>query len=197
MIYGLHSLTIIDWPNGNLGNLWSSHQIYSLPCITHSLHGLEPCSQILQRHVSPSPKSIIYERDPLFINTFWCNLFKAWESTLEFSSSYHPQTDGQIEVLNIWWEAYLRCFTSDHPHSWYQYLHLAELWYNISYHSAIGTSPFRAFYSQPPPTTLDILHTPWIETKISYLLCQHTLVIHTTQTCPLDRRSNLSGWKIV
>ena len=40
-------------------------------------------------------KSIISDRDPLFISTFWRTLFKAQGTTLKFSSPYHPQTDGQ------------------------------------------------------------------------------------------------------
>lgn len=41
---------------------------------------------------------------------------------------------------------YLRCVVQDSPKTWKVWLPLAELWYNSSFHSAIGCSPFKAFY---------------------------------------------------
>jgi len=124
------------------------------------------------------PKTIISDRDPLFISTFWKHLFKAQDTTLKFSFAYHPQTDGHTEVLNRNLEDYLRCFAGEHPHTWFQYLHLAELWHNTTYHSAIGTSLFHALYGRQPPTALDLLHSPRSGTTVADLLHQHTLVLH-------------------
>lgn len=42
------------------------------------------------------------------------------------SSSYHPQSDGQTEVVNKNLEHYLRPFTADKPSSWVDWLPLAE-----------------------------------------------------------------------
>lgn len=46
--------------------------------------------------------------------------------------------------------------TGDFPHSWFQWLPLAQLWYNTSFHSTINTSPFEALFGIPPP-----LHLPY------------------------------------
>ena len=43
------------------------------------------------------PKVIISDRDPKFIGNFSKSLFKGLNTTLNFSTSFHPQTDGQTE----------------------------------------------------------------------------------------------------
>jgi hypothetical protein len=45
-------------------------------------------------------KSIVSDRDTKFIGHFWKTLWKKLRTDLMFSSNYHPQMDGQIEVVN-------------------------------------------------------------------------------------------------
>ena len=56
------------------------------------------------------PRSIITDRDPIFISHFWHEFFKMSGTQLKMSSAYHPQTDGQSEVVNICVKQYLPCF---------------------------------------------------------------------------------------
>jgi len=40
------------------------------------------------------PKSIVLDRDKVFISKFWQQLFKLQGTNLAMSSAYHPETDG-------------------------------------------------------------------------------------------------------
>ena len=68
------------------------------------------------------------------------------------NSSYHPQTDGQSEVLNKTLEMYLRCFSYENPKTWFSLLPWAQFWYNSSFHHSIGMSPFKAVFGRDPPS---------------------------------------------
>lgn len=70
--------------------------------------------------------------------------------TLKTSSSYHPQTDGQTERVNQCLETFLCNFVDTCPSEWLSWLTLAENWYNTSFHSSLGTTPFEVMYGRHP-----------------------------------------------
>ena len=54
------------------------------------------------------PKTIVSDRDSRFTSAFWQELFRLVGTKLATSTSYHPQSDGQTEIINKWIEGYLR-----------------------------------------------------------------------------------------
>jgi hypothetical protein len=96
------------------------------------------------------PLTIISDRDKVFTSIFWRELIKAMGTKLHYSTAYHPQTDGQTERVNQCLEQYLRCAVQDNPRHWRRWLAMAEFWYNSSFHTAIGCSPFKALYQTEP-----------------------------------------------
>jgi hypothetical protein len=72
------------------------------------------------------PHSIVSDRDPTFTSNFWQELFKLQGTQLHLSTTYHPQTDGQTEVVNKCLETYLRFFSSENQNQWDQWLPLVE-----------------------------------------------------------------------
>ena len=59
------------------------------------------------------PKIILSDRDPIFTVNFWTELFSCMGTQLAHSSSYHPQSDGQTDIVNKYLEEYICCFVSD------------------------------------------------------------------------------------
>ena len=83
---------------------------------------------------------------------FGRKFFELMGTKLRMSSAYHPQTEGQTEVLNRCLEQYLGAFVADKPSSWASFLCWAEYHYNTSHHLSLSTSLFPAIYGRPPPT---------------------------------------------
>ena len=60
-----------------------------------------------------TPNIIVSDRDPIFTEIFWNELISCLSIQLDHSSSYHPQSYGQTEIVKKCLEGYLRCFTVD------------------------------------------------------------------------------------
>ena len=60
-----------------------------------------------------NPKIIVSDKDHIFTGNSLTKLFSCLGNQLAHSSSYHPQFDGQTEIVNKCLEGYLRCFLSD------------------------------------------------------------------------------------
>jgi hypothetical protein len=84
------------------------------------------------------PKSIISDRDTKFVGHFWRNLWRNLGTILSFSSVYHPQTDGQTEVMNKILGDLLRSLVTEHHSQWDQIMPQAEFAYNDSLNRSTG-----------------------------------------------------------
>eukprot|EP00253_Pinus_taeda_P027829 PITA_27829 len=112
--------------------------------------------QIFKLHGMPT--SIVSDRDPIFTNNFWQELFKLQGTQLQLSTSYHPKTDGQTKAVKKCLDTYLKCFTSERKHLWVQWLPLAEWWYDTNYQAATKMTPYEVFYGQLPPSPTSYIH---------------------------------------
>jgi hypothetical protein len=94
------------------------------------------------------PLRIVSDRDARFVSRFWQSLQKALGTKLDFSTAYHPQTDGQTERVNQILEDMLRSCALEFQGAWDDYLPLAEFAYNNSYQSSIKMAPYEALYGR-------------------------------------------------
>ncbi|TYK01415.1 ty3-gypsy retrotransposon protein [Cucumis melo var. makuwa] len=103
-------------------------------------------SEIVRLH--GVPVSILSDRDARFTSKFWKGLQTAMGMRLDFSTAFHPQTDGQTERLNQVLEDMLRACALEFLGSWDSHLHLMEFAYNNSFQATIGMAQFEALYDK-------------------------------------------------
>ncbi|XP_061369277.1 uncharacterized protein LOC133312134, partial [Gastrolobium bilobum] len=149
------------------------------------------CEHIVKLH--GFPRSLVSDRDPIFMSKFWQKLFSLSGTKLKTSSSYHPHTDGQTEVTNRYLEQYLRAFCAEQHKKWSSFLCWVELHYNSSVHSSIGMSPFQAVYGRVPPS---IPHYPRglvpIE-ALDTLLCQRNDILSSLKANLLRTQNRMKN----
>jgi hypothetical protein len=92
------------------------------------------------------PVRIVSDRDPRFVSQYWQAVHKGLGTKLNFSTAYHPQTDGQSERTIQTLEDMLRACVLEMGGHWDNHLPLIEFSYNNSYHASISMSPFEALY---------------------------------------------------
>ena len=97
------------------------------------------------------PVTLVSDRDATSTSLFWSELFKLKGVELAMSTAYHPQIDGQTEIVNKNLEQYLKAFASDRPHRWAEWLPLASFWFSTNFHTALKLSPLEALYAFPHP----------------------------------------------
>jgi len=139
------------------------------PGFTAKIVAQEFISAVVKLHGFPI--FIVSDRDPLFLSKFWCQLFKFSRTQLHYSSAYHPQSDGQTEVVNRCLEQYLRAYSHGEPHKWVTHLLWAEFSYNTSFHTAIAMTPFEALYGFSPQATPGYVPGSSAITEVDELLC--------------------------
>ena len=103
-------------------------------------------SEIVRLH--GIPLLIVSDRDPRFTSRFWKELQSAFNTRLNFSTAFHPQTDGQSERVIQVLEDMLRGYVLDFLGSWDRYIPLMEFSYNNSYQFSIGMASYEALYGR-------------------------------------------------
>lgn len=106
------------------------------------------------------PKSIVSDRDSKFLSHFWRTLWRKLGTNLKFSSSYHPQTDGQTEVINRSLGNLLRSHVGKNIRQWDLVLSPVEFAYNRSTSQTTGCTPFEIVYGLNPISPLDLAPLP-------------------------------------
>jgi hypothetical protein len=89
-----------------------------------------------------------------FTLKFWERLHETLDTQLCFSSTYHPQTDGQTEGVNQILEDMLRACSLQYGRSWDKSLPYAKFSYNNSCQESLKMTPFEMLYGRRSQTSL-------------------------------------------
>ena len=134
-------LTIVDW---------FSKFVMLIPCKANCT--AQDVARLFIKHWYPLcglPKSIVSDRDVKFTSHFWRALFENFGTKLNFSSAFHPQSDGQAEIYNQIAFDVLKAYLHDSQAQWEHHLPLVQAILNDSYLSAIGRTPYQAAFGRP------------------------------------------------
>lgn len=100
------------------------------------------------------PKSIVSDRGPQFIAKFLKSFQKAMGTTLDYSTTFHPQIDGQTERVNQILENMVRACVLTHSTDWESSLSFVEFSSNNGYQASLQMLPFEALYRRKCRTPL-------------------------------------------
>ena len=106
------------------------------------------------------PNTIVSDRDSKFLGHFWRCLWAKLGTKLLFSTTCHPQTDGQTEVVNRTLSTMLRAVLKQNLKLWEECLPHVEFAYNRSLHSTTKMCPFEIVYGFIPRAPIDLLPLP-------------------------------------
>jgi hypothetical protein len=90
-------------------------------------------------------KKIVFNRRVQFTLRFWERLHETLDTQLHFSSTYHPQTDGQTERVNHILDYMPRACALQYGRSWNKSLPYVEFSYNNSYQESLKMAPSRCY----------------------------------------------------
>jgi transposase InsO family protein len=106
------------------------------------------------------PNTIVSDRDAKFLSYFWKTLWAKLGTKLLFSTTCHPQTNGQTEVVNRTLSTMLRAVLKNNIKMWEECLPHIEFAYNRSLHSTTKMCPFQIVYDFLPRAPIDLLPLP-------------------------------------
>ena len=138
-----------------------SKMAHFIPC--HKVDDASHISKLFFREVvrlHGLPRTIVSDRDAKFLSHFWKTLWAKLGTKLLFSTTCHPQTDGQTEVVNRSLSTLLRALLKGNHKSWDEYLPHVEFAYNRGVHRTTKQSPFEVVYGFNPLTPLDLIPLP-------------------------------------
>ncbi|GJP46245.1 hypothetical protein CLOM_g5553 [Closterium sp. NIES-68] len=104
-------------------------------------------STVVRLHGLPS--TMISDHDPKFTSKLWQQIWEQYVSRLQFTSAYHPQSDGQTERTYQTMEQLIRTNCYD-PARWEEFLPMLEFSYNNAPSATTNHSPFFLNYWMDP-----------------------------------------------
>ncbi|GJU30688.1 reverse transcriptase domain-containing protein [Tanacetum coccineum] len=104
------------------------------------------------------PKALIIDRRTHFCNKIMEKTMKRYGVNQRFSTSYHPQTNGQVENTNRALKRILEKTIKDNPTIWSRKLNDALWAFRTAYKTPTGTTPYKLIYGKNCHLPFEIKH---------------------------------------
>ena len=135
------------------------------------------------------PYTIVSVRDAKFLSYFWRTFWTKLGTKLLFSTTCHPQTIGQTEVVNRTLSTMLRAVLKKNIKIWEDCLPHNEFAYNRSLNYTTKMCPFQIVYGLIPRAPIDLMPLPTSE-KLNFDAPQRAelmLELHATTKQNIER----------
>ena len=96
------------------------------------------------------PIDVLSDNGGQFVSKFFGDVCRIVGTKLRFTTTYHPQANGQVERFNRTILAALRHYISDHPKDWDLFTDALTFAYNTQVHTSTDCTPFELVLARPP-----------------------------------------------
>jgi hypothetical protein len=96
------------------------------------------------------PTYVLSDNGKQFTSQFFLDVCRIVGTKNYFTTTYHPQANGQVERFNNTLVQAMRHFIADHPRDWDLYSDAVTFAYNTQPHSSTKVAPFELVLSNPP-----------------------------------------------
>jgi hypothetical protein len=119
-------------------------------------HSGKYCQALLRKSVDPFSDTTDHHLQPRQQVPQHMSLWSLFDTKLTKSTTFHPQTDNQIEVINRIIVHIMRMYNSKHLHTWDESLPYVQHNYNRALHSSSDHSPFQVELGFQPLGHIDV-----------------------------------------
>nr|GEY26967.1 reverse transcriptase domain-containing protein [Tanacetum cinerariifolium] len=105
-----------------------------------------------------TPKAIISDRGTHFCNAQFAKVMSKYGVTHRLSTTYHPQTSGQVEITNRGLKRILERTVGENHASWTDKLDDALWAFRTAFKTPIGCRPYRLVYGKSCHLSLELEH---------------------------------------
>jgi len=133
-----------------------SKQSITMPC--NKTVTAKQMARLFINHVyrfKGAPITIVSDRGPQFVSDFWNEFCRILGIKMKLSTAFHPQTDGQTEIMNQYIDQRLRPFVNYYQNNWSELLPMLDYAQLTLPHESLGMSPFELQNGYLPRTSFD------------------------------------------
>ena len=171
-----------DDPSGGYTAVITAMDVFSRYLFVYSVARIDTrtvtrvLTDIITRHCY-LPTTIITDKGSQFISEAMQQTTTALGIQLKHATTKHAQTIGILERTHASLKESLKIMTGERRTMWHQFLSMAVLNYNTSYHTSLGCEPSRVFHGRVPYNVLDLKYglKPQPPTPINHEIAEGVL----------------------